>query len=131
MLASKAGVGARVIFAGPQRDPRPFYGAADAFVLPTLYDPLSNAVLEALACGLPVVTSTRCGAGGVCSQGKCGLALRFHRRRGIGRAHVAALDPTECEMMSSRVRSAVSHLTPQAMTAQMLTLYENVLSLKQ
>ena len=41
----------------------PFLGAADAFVLPTLYDPLSNAVLEALACGLPVVTSRRCGAG--------------------------------------------------------------------
>ena len=48
---------------GRTTDPRPFLGAADAFVLPTLYDPLSNAVLEALACGLPVVTSTRCGAG--------------------------------------------------------------------
>ncbi len=42
---------------------RRFLGAADAFVLPTIYDPLSNAVLEALACGLPVVTSRRCGAG--------------------------------------------------------------------
>jgi hypothetical protein len=41
------------------------------------------------------------------------------------------LDPTECEMMSSRARLAVSQLTPQAMTAQMLTLYENVLSVKQ
>jgi UDP-glucose:(heptosyl)LPS alpha-1,3-glucosyltransferase len=62
-LARNLGVAHRVTFAGAQTNPRPFYGAADAFVLPTLYDALSNAVLEALACGLPVVTSDRCGAG--------------------------------------------------------------------
>jgi UDP-glucose:(heptosyl)LPS alpha-1,3-glucosyltransferase len=62
-IARREGVAGRVEFAGPQQDPRPFLGAADAFVLPTLYDPLSNAVLEALACALPVVTSRRCGAG--------------------------------------------------------------------
>ncbi|HEY6863510.1 MAG TPA: glycosyltransferase family 4 protein, partial [Burkholderiales bacterium] len=48
----------RVTFAGPQSDPKPFYGAADAFVLPTLYDPCPNAALEAMACALPIVTST-------------------------------------------------------------------------
>jgi UDP-glucose:(heptosyl)LPS alpha-1,3-glucosyltransferase len=42
-LARRLGVGERVVFTGPQLDPRPYYGAADAFVLPTLYDPLSNA----------------------------------------------------------------------------------------
>jgi UDP-glucose:(heptosyl)LPS alpha-1,3-glucosyltransferase len=62
-LAHRLGIASRVTFAGAQKDPRPFYGAADAFVLPTLYDALSNAVLEALACGLPVVTSDHCGAG--------------------------------------------------------------------
>ena len=58
--ALAARLGRRAI-ASSSRDRRrsaPWYGAADAFVLPTLYDPLSNAVLEALACGLPVVTST-------------------------------------------------------------------------
>src|SRR5499427_4268186 len=62
-LARRLGVHPRVVFAGAQQDPRPYLGAADVFVLPTLYDPLGNAVLEALACGLPVVTSRRCGAG--------------------------------------------------------------------
>jgi len=33
------------------------YAAADMFVLPTIYDPFSNACLEALACGLPVITT--------------------------------------------------------------------------
>jgi UDP-glucose:(heptosyl)LPS alpha-1,3-glucosyltransferase len=35
----------------------PLYTAADMFILPTTYDPFSNACLEALACGLPVITT--------------------------------------------------------------------------
>jgi UDP-glucose:(heptosyl)LPS alpha-1,3-glucosyltransferase len=51
-LAQTLGVDQRVMFLGAQTDVRPFYGAADLFVLPTHYDPLPNAALEALACGL-------------------------------------------------------------------------------
>jgi UDP-glucose:(heptosyl)LPS alpha-1,3-glucosyltransferase len=47
----------RVHFAGAQDDVKPWYGMADCFVLPTLYDPFPNAALEAMACGLPLVTS--------------------------------------------------------------------------
>lgn len=61
-LADKLGLAGRVHFTGPLKDVRPWYGAADGFVLPTLYDPGPNAALEALACGLPIVTSTTCGA---------------------------------------------------------------------
>jgi len=60
--AERLGIAGRVRFFGAQKDVRPFYGAADLFVLPTLYDPFPNAALEALACGLPVVTTTSCGA---------------------------------------------------------------------
>lgn len=38
------------------------YHAADAFILPTIYDPCSNATLEAAACGLPVITTAGNGA---------------------------------------------------------------------
>jgi UDP-glucose:(heptosyl)LPS alpha-1,3-glucosyltransferase len=61
-LATRLGLGGRVQFTGPLKDVRPWYGAADGFVLPTLYDPCPNAALEALACGLPVLTTTGCGA---------------------------------------------------------------------
>lgn len=47
----------RVRFLGPQADLARFYAAADLFILPTLYEPFSNACLEALAAGLPVVTT--------------------------------------------------------------------------
>jgi UDP-glucose:(heptosyl)LPS alpha-1,3-glucosyltransferase len=47
----------RAKFLGEVFDPLPIYAAADIFILPTIYDPFSNACLEALACGLPVITT--------------------------------------------------------------------------
>jgi len=61
-LADRLGIATRTRFFGGVEDVRPFYGAADVFCLPTRYDPLPNAALEALACGLPVVTTPHCGA---------------------------------------------------------------------
>ncbi len=46
-----------VQFLGEVADLVAIYAAADIFVLPTIYDPFSNACLEALACGLPVITT--------------------------------------------------------------------------
>ncbi len=60
--AEDLGVAARVRYLGAVADVRPVYGAADAFLLPSLYDPFPNACLEALAAGLPVFTSPTCGA---------------------------------------------------------------------
>jgi UDP-glucose:(heptosyl)LPS alpha-1,3-glucosyltransferase len=46
-----------VQFLGEVADISRVYAAADIFILPTIYDPFSNGCLEALACGLPVVTT--------------------------------------------------------------------------
>src|SRR5438552_8306980 len=46
-----------VQFLGKVADMLRIYAAADIFILPTIYDPFSNACLEALACGLPVITT--------------------------------------------------------------------------
>ncbi len=46
-----------VRFLGEVTDLRPVYAAADIFILPSIYDPASNACLEALASGLPVITT--------------------------------------------------------------------------
>ncbi len=51
------------------------YAAADLFVLPTLYDPFSNACLEALASGLPVITTTANGFAEVIEDGVHGSVL--------------------------------------------------------
>lgn len=47
----------RIQFLGEMPDLVRIYAAADIFILPTIYDPFSNACLEALACGIPVITT--------------------------------------------------------------------------
>jgi UDP-glucose:(heptosyl)LPS alpha-1,3-glucosyltransferase len=61
-LARRLGVADRVRFIGYCADTRNCYFAADFLVHPTFYDPCSLVVLEALACGLPVITTRSNGA---------------------------------------------------------------------
>src|SRR5262249_34981442 len=62
-LAARLGVQNRVRFIGHCADIRRVFFAADMLVHPTFYDPCSLVVLEALACGLPVITTKNNGAG--------------------------------------------------------------------
>lgn len=59
----------RVRFVGPVRDIERYFAAADVFLLPTIYDPFSNACLEALAAGLPVITTAANGFSEIISPG--------------------------------------------------------------
>ncbi|MBN2420132.1 MAG: glycosyltransferase family 4 protein [Deltaproteobacteria bacterium] len=59
--ASSRKLNARVIFAGTQYDMEPIYARADALVLPTFYDSFGLVLLEAMAFGIPVVSSPGAG----------------------------------------------------------------------
>lgn len=72
--ARALGLGDRVVFAGGRRDAEVCYAAADVYVLPTRYDPFANTTLEALASGLPVIT-TRTNGGSEVVQPECGDVL--------------------------------------------------------
>ncbi len=61
-LASALGVSNRVLFPGFHPDPTPFYRTADLFVLSSDYEGLPTVIIEALASGVPVV-STDCPSG--------------------------------------------------------------------
>ncbi|MBF0319931.1 MAG: glycosyltransferase family 4 protein [Nitrospirae bacterium] len=74
-LSSRLGVRDKVVFAGARRDIERFYAAADVFVLPTLYDPFSNAVLEAMAAGCAVITTRNNGAAEIIEDGRDGTIL--------------------------------------------------------
>ncbi len=119
----------RVHFAGPQKDPRPFYGAADAFILPTLYDPLSNAVLEALACGLPVVTSFKCGAGEIVAAHTAGFLSDARDIPALSANMIRLLDPTTHQQCAANARQAALTLSAEAMTSRLLDLYNSLLDL--
>ena len=69
------GCGGRFQFAGAMDDVVPAYAAADVYVQPTWYDPCSLVVLEALACGRPVITTRFNGASELMEDGREGLIL--------------------------------------------------------
>ncbi|HEU4369200.1 MAG TPA: glycosyltransferase family 4 protein [Methylomirabilota bacterium] len=60
-LAARLGLADRVVWLGARPDIERWYAAADVLVLPTRYEPFGNVHLEALASGLPVVTTTAAG----------------------------------------------------------------------
>lgn len=70
------------IYAGASGKPETIYGAADVLLHPTYYDACANVVLEALACGLPVVSSDRNGSAEVLSDGVDGIVLPVVGPRG-------------------------------------------------
>lgn len=74
-MARKLGVQDRIHFWGPRDDVARFYAAADFFVLPTIYDPFPTVILEAMASGLPVITTRQCGAAEIITQGTEGFVL--------------------------------------------------------
>ena len=74
--AQRLGIGEdRLIFTGPQKNVERFYGASDVFVLPTQYDPCSGVCLEAMATGLPVITTRSNGAAELIEEGKNGFVM--------------------------------------------------------
>jgi len=65
----------RVIFCGPQREIHKYYAASDIFVFPTMYEPFGNVHLEALASGLPVITTRLSGASEIIQEGVQGFVI--------------------------------------------------------
>jgi UDP-glucose:(heptosyl)LPS alpha-1,3-glucosyltransferase len=73
--AERLRVADRVKFWGPVTETAPFYQAATVLALPTLYDPCSNVVLEALGCGTPAVTTAANGAAEFITSGANGAVM--------------------------------------------------------
>ncbi len=125
-LTRDLGIEQRVHFLGAQADVRPYYGSADIFCLPTLYDPFPNAALEALACGLPVVTTTTCGAAELIKPGKNGLICTARDATMLA-AHLDKLcAPMVATAMIESARNSVSALTTMVTVEELLSLYRTL-----
>lgn len=119
----------RVHFLDVVEDMRRVYGAADAFILPTLYDPFPNACVEAMACGLPVFTSPLCGAADWITHGANGWIVDALDVEGYRRALAGWLERRgEWPAMRAAARAAAEPHTLAAMAAQLEALYTRLLS---
>ena len=72
-LARTLGIGARTVFAGYRKDLLSVYATFDVFMMSSLREGLPNSILEAMALGLPVVTSDVAGAKELVADGVTGF----------------------------------------------------------
>ncbi|MEE8557586.1 MAG: glycosyltransferase family 4 protein [Myxococcota bacterium] len=121
-LARRHGVEPRVVLLGHRADVERLHAAADLFVLPTRYDPFSNACLEAMASGLPVATTPTNGAAELVEHRSSGLILedRFEA------AFALLAEPDRLAEMGTRARARAEACTWSNHAEQVLELYERV-----
>ena len=128
-LAERLGVADRVRFWGPVTETAPFYQAATVLALPTIYDPCSNVVLEALACGAPVVTTAANGAAEFITPGENGAVIpQPDDIAGLTAALTAFLDLGRDPLVHRAAAQAVAGLSWESTVAQTLEVLEEASS---
>jgi len=125
--AKTLGLNGALEFVGPSERMKQFYHAADVLVHPTYYDPCSRVVLEAMACGLPCITTRWDGASEIITEGQSGFVLDEPDQVGLLAEQVARLCDTQLRWkIGAEARKAVAPFSMAHHAAQMLSLYEEL-----
>lgn len=126
-LAKSIGCLSRLRFVGVKKDILPYYHASDALILPSLYDPFPNVILEAMSCELPVITSERCGGAEFIEQGKQGFVCDALDTTSLSE-FVSLISPIELRPeMGKLARDRIKNHTPFMLSHQLIKLYKKLI----
>ncbi len=115
----------------PVDDLEKYYAAADIFVLPSIYEPFGNANLEALASGLPVVTSRNSGAAEILDHGENGMVVNNPSDpKEIAEKINSLFDSSVRERMGQNARSLAEKFTQESNLQEMIKVYQKVLHVR-
>jgi UDP-glucose:(heptosyl)LPS alpha-1,3-glucosyltransferase len=121
--AQRLGVGEKTTFVGAVADLERYYAAADIFILPTRYDPCATVCLEAMACGLPVITTAMNGAVEWIEDGENGLVLDADAAAQSVAARIGELASQDRRARAGNAAAErVRRLTPAAHLDEMLAV---------
>jgi len=121
-----------VVFHGPTREPELFYQACDVFMLPTFYDACSLVVFEAMAAGLPAITTVFNGAAGIITPGVDGTVLEDPGNvQEMASAMERFLDKNTLKSASEAAHRTASKYTLEANHRQMIGIIEEVVERNQ
>jgi glycosyltransferase involved in cell wall biosynthesis len=127
------GVKAQVRRLGTVADILPVYQAADIAVMPSLYEGLPNAVLEALACGLPAVVSRAANIDGLVVEGESGHEVPALAAGALGDALgrlIALPDEQRRRMGAAGRRHIVERFSAARVLGETVDLYDRLLAAK-
>jgi UDP-glucose:(heptosyl)LPS alpha-1,3-glucosyltransferase len=118
-----------VIFCGPQKEIEKFYAAADIFVFPAIYEPFGNVHLEALASGLPVITTKNSGAAEIIEDGKNGFAVDVPEDFNVIAERIRFFfDEDKLRSAREHARKTAEKFTFQKHIEKIMSLYKNIAS---
>jgi hypothetical protein len=128
-LAAQLGIGERVRFLGRREDVPQLLAACDVFALPSLYEGSSLAVLEAMAAGIPIVSSAIGGTDELIEDGRGGLLVAPGDAEGLATALQRVIgDPALRESLAGNARERVeAGLTREQMAARVSGVYHELL----
>ena len=123
------GLDDRVKFLGriPREETAPRYQEASVFVLPSLNEGMSNAMLEALATGLPIITTNTGGAEELVGDGKNGFIIKLKDAVHIAeKIEYLIENPNECLALGKNSRARAEELSWKKVANEYYNLYKNV-----
>jgi glycosyltransferase involved in cell wall biosynthesis len=128
-LAAQLGIAERVRFLGRREDVPELLAACDVFALPSLYEGSSLAVLEAMAAGIPIVSSAIGGTDELIEDGRSGLLVAPGDAEGLAAALRRVIDdPGLRQSLAARARERVeAGLTREQMAARVSGVYRELL----
>ncbi len=127
--ATECGVAARVLFTGPlyDEDKKAVLADADLFALPSRYENFANVAAEAMACGVPVIVSDKCGISSLVN-GQAGLVIAPERGALAEALRTMVYDKVVYSRLKEGCRRVVGQLSWDHLAAQMEGHYERALT---
>jgi UDP-glucose:(heptosyl)LPS alpha-1,3-glucosyltransferase len=128
LLASRrSGLQAFVHYLGPSNDVGRVHAAADVFVMPTQYEAFCLSIIEALASGLPVITTNVPGAADAIVPGVNGLLLdNPFDAHALSILITQAMDPVQRHAWRNAAPESVSHLSWEELMEQFERIIETL-----
>lgn len=131
-MARKMGLVGRVCFLGGRRDTEACYAASELYVLPTRYDPFANTTIEALASGVPVITSANNGASELLDGGGAGTVLpNAGDAKGVAEGIRSWCDPAHWQRGATAARAVAEKHSARAKCAESAAILDHVARSKQ
>jgi len=125
--ARRMGAGREVLFLGPSKRAPELYAASDLFALPTFYDPFSNACLEAMATGIPVLTTLTNGVAELIEDQKNGFLIPdpTYVDEIAGKIKTFFYNRNRTSM-GEKARESCSHLDMDSVLNRLIAIYEEL-----
>jgi glycosyltransferase involved in cell wall biosynthesis len=126
--ATTSPVANRIHMVGFQPEPKRYYQSMDLLVVPSLSEGLSNVVLEAMSCGVPVLGHTACGNAEIITSGKDGILANLKTAKELESEIINALrDPNRLQQIGISARQTIlNRFSMPTMVANYANLYRRV-----